>query len=585
MSLSGWVLILWLVAAPAVWAGAPEPGGGDLRPGHNVQATSLFVSTAGSDDIGDGTLTNPFRTISYALTVAEPGDEIVLRGSPALADNRYAEDVRIREPHITLRSQTGEWAIIACPVDDEEIAICVYFDVGSSGSRLQRVEVIGGYYYGIKFETRWDWGEPDRSGASNILIEDVKVHDTGNAAIKITPGCDDITIRRAELYNTGLTIRPDSAEGIDNVNGDRMVVQDSYVHDTGGEGVYFKGGAIDCVVERSRIENTGGGGVFAGFDTSPEFFDLTVNPAYYESIRGVVRNNLIRNTQYAGIGLYAAQDAQIWNNTLIDTAQAAHSPIYFGLTFQDWAEEAGRPPSVNPIIQNNLVYQPADAAATCVSIRHSDELGGMNALAGMATLDHNLYFHEGSACLFTDGRPASPLEEGTLQQWQAHIAGESHSLIAAPQLASDGHLDAASPAIDAGGCTGAPVVDIDGEARPSGASCDIGADEYRSGLTVSPDSLSFTAVVGQGAPPEQPLQITSGALPWSATDDAAWLALSATGGSGDSEVQVSVDPAGLAAGVYTGAITVSAGAQEVTRTVSLVLSELEAVRYLPYVER
>ncbi len=59
------------------------------------------------------------------------------------------------------------------------------------------MEVTGGYYYGIKFEKKWDWGDPgDRSGASNILLENLVIHDTGNAGIKITPGCDDIKIRQ-----------------------------------------------------------------------------------------------------------------------------------------------------------------------------------------------------------------------------------------------------------------------------------------------------------------------------------------------------------------------------------------------------
>jgi len=39
------------------------------------------------------------------------------------------------------------------------------------------------------------------------------------------------------------------------------------------------------------------------------------------------------------------------------------------------------------------------------------------------------------------------------------------------------HLRAGSPLIDAGTCTGAPPLDFDGDPRPSGATCDIGADE------------------------------------------------------------------------------------------------------------
>jgi hypothetical protein len=42
----------------------------------------------------------------------------------------------------------------------------------------------------------------------------------------------------------------------------------------------------------------------------------------------------------------------------------------------------------------------------------------------------------------------------------------------------DVHLTSASPCIDAGTCVGAPPADIDGDPRPSGAGCDIGADEF-----------------------------------------------------------------------------------------------------------
>jgi len=369
-------------------------------------AATYYVSTAGSDTSGNGGPASPFRTIGHALANAHAGDTIILRGAPTLPDNIYAESVRIQQPNITVRSQAGEWAIIQCPTGDENIAQCVRFDVGSDGSRLQRVEVIGGFFYGIKLETQWDWGGADRSGASNILLEDIKVHHTGRDAIKITPGCDDVTIRRAEIFSSG--VRDSSnAEGIDNVNGDRMTVQDSYLHDIATNGIYFKGGSMDSIVERNRIERVGGAGILVGFDTSPEFFDLAVNPQYYESIRGVVRNNIISETQGAGIGLYAAKDAQIWNNTLINTARGFQSPLYFGVAFQDWDPQAGRPPSINPVIRNNLVLQSAGLPQEVVLIRFSNELGGLSALTGMPDMDYNLYFHGDGNVLFIDRRPTS----------------------------------------------------------------------------------------------------------------------------------------------------------------------------------
>jgi hypothetical protein len=39
------------------------------------------------------------------------------------------------------------------------------------------------------------------------------------------------------------------------------------------------------------------------------------------------------------------------------------------------------------------------------------------------------------------------------------------------------HLEPGSPAIDGGTCTGVPAQDFEGDARPSGGGCDIGADE------------------------------------------------------------------------------------------------------------
>jgi hypothetical protein len=42
----------------------------------------------------------------------------------------------------------------------------------------------------------------------------------------------------------------------------------------------------------------------------------------------------------------------------------------------------------------------------------------------------------------------------------------------------DDHLTAASPVIDAGTCSGAPASDFEGDPRPTGGGCDMGADEY-----------------------------------------------------------------------------------------------------------
>ena len=442
-----------------------------LPPDSNYNDTGIYVSTSGNDQTGTGTIDNPYRTITHALSVANAGDVITLRGGV------YNESIRIQIPNITIRSKSDEWAVISSPINDENIGQCVRVDVDASGLKLQRLEITGGYYYGIKLETKWDWGGKDRSGVSNVTIDGCKIHDTGNDCVKITPNCDSVTIRRCEIYNSGMRYNG-NAEGIDNVNGDRMLVQDCYIHNIATNGLYFKGGATLCVVERTRIENCGGGGIMVGFDTSPEFFDTTANPRYYESIYGIVRNCIISNTEYAGIGLYAAKNAKIYNNTLINTARTDHSPIYFGLTFQDWDTSAGRPPSVNPVIMNNLIVQDDTMPNNFVFIRYAyvEQLGGdLYSLAGMPIMDNNCYYKKNGNANFEDRRPTS-LFNGNLSGWRSHISNEINSIEADPLITGNFHLSSTSPCIDEAQST--PYVTYDYDKQLRRGNFDIGADEF-----------------------------------------------------------------------------------------------------------
>ncbi|MBI3150458.1 MAG: right-handed parallel beta-helix repeat-containing protein [Betaproteobacteria bacterium] len=450
-------------------------------------AAEWFVSPTGSDAPGSGSLAQPFKTLGYLLApdrgVLTAGDTITLRGPSG--NNVYPEtELRLRLP-LTLQSYPGEWAVIQCPLNLEN-GVCIQIDPEASGSRISRLEVTGGNLYGIFMQTEWDSGNNRGGrGASNIVIEDCKIHDTGRDAIKITPKSDDITIRRCEIYNTGriypagTPLDEKNAEGIDNVNGSRMRVEDCFIHDIATNGLYFKGGAADVIVERNRIERTGEGGIMVGYDTSPEYFDTAVNPQYYESIRGTVRNNVIRDTGYAGIGLYAARDALVANNTLVHTATSGHAAIYFGVTLQDFDPIAGRPPTVNPLIRNNLVIQ---NGGDCVRVRWANEIteAGLYSLQGNPGTDYNWFHNESGACNFADNRPGSPLADGgSFAQWQSAEAADVHSQTGSVSVTADGHLPAGSPAIDQGQTLTQVTDDIDRQPR-SGA-YDIGADEAGGG--------------------------------------------------------------------------------------------------------
>ncbi|MCE7032679.1 right-handed parallel beta-helix repeat-containing protein [Lysobacter sp. GX 14042] len=405
-----------------------------------LQAAEWFVSPLG-DDAGDGSEQRPFRTVGRVLApgsgVVAPGDTVTLLAPPG--NGTYHEcDVRLRMP-LTLRSPPGERAHIHCDIDTAD-SVTVQIDPDASGSRLSNLEISGGRYYGVMLQTNWYQGGPaGDTGATGVVLEDLLIHDTGRDGIKITPKSDNATIRRVEIHHTGRIDPPGAplesrnADGIDNVNGSGMVVEDSYIHDIATTGVYFKGGAADVLVQRNRIENTGMAGILAGFDTSPEFFDLQLNPAYHESIRGTVRDNLVRNTGYAGIGLYAALDAVVADNTIIDVARLGHAGLYYGIAFQDHGPHPGRPPSIAPRVVNNRV---AAHGGRCLEIRHSHEFGGLSALRGGPGTDYNDY-QEG--CRFVDQRAAGlaarPL---SLQAWQAATGADRHSAVTALRLDGEG---------------------------------------------------------------------------------------------------------------------------------------------------
>lgn len=449
----------------------------------NANATEWFVSPTGSDVTGDGSFAKPYKTLGYLLApennLVHAHDSVTLRG--IAGNNIYQEnEVRLRVPLI-IRSYANEWAVITCPIALAD-GVCVQIDPEAAGSRLSRIEIMGGNLYGVFLQTAWDSrNNLAGKGAENVVIEDCKIHDTGRDAIKITPKSDGTIIRRCEIYNTGkaypagTSLDDKNAEGIDNVNGSRMLVEDNFIHDIATTGLYFKGGAADVVVQRNRIEHTGLGGIMVGFDTSPEFFDTQLNPGYYESVRGIVRNNVILDTGYAGIGLYAAQDAVVVNNTLIQTAKLGHAALYFGVTLQDFDPIAARPANINPVMRNNLILQQGGA---CIVVRWANEISaaGVSGLKGSPGTDYNWFHNETGSCRFMDNRPGSPLEEaGTLEQWRTHTQSDLHSFSGSIALSKHYRLPLSSPAIDKGSPLSLLTDDIDRQTRDKLP--DIGADE------------------------------------------------------------------------------------------------------------
>jgi Bacterial Ig-like domain (group 1)/NHL repeat len=79
-------------------------------------------------------------------------------------------------------------------------------------------------------------------------------------------------------------------------------------------------------------------------------------------------------------------------------------------------------------------------------------------------------------------------------------------------------------------------------------------------IVATPANLSFVQEVGQPIPPAQTVQISTTSqtsVSWTASASAGWLLTVPSGGSTPGQMVVSVNPAGLSVGVYTGSISIT----------------------------
>jgi hypothetical protein len=95
-------------------------------------------------------------------------------------------------------------------------------------------------------------------------------------------------------------------------------------------------------------------------------------------------------------------------------------------------------------------------------------------------------------------------------------------------------------------------------------------------LAASPSVLSYSATVGAGNPSAQSVNISNsggGVLSWTAKANQPWITLSTASGSGATAISVGTTISGLAAGSYSGTVTISApSANPATQIVNVSLT-------------
>jgi hypothetical protein len=434
-----------------------------------LAAVEIYVSTTGDDTTGTGSIGSPYATLARGQQAAVAGDTITFRTGTYTGGGYFTKN------NITYQSYAGEWAIIQLPNNVSGQDNAFYLGTASNCT-VRRLELVGGYFYAIKIDT------------GPCLVEDCIIHGSGRDCVKI-PGSDNITIRRCEIYDSGLR-DPSNAEGIDNVNGDNMLVQDCYIHDIATNGVYPKGGSIGSIIERCLIRRCGQKGISMAQSSGLAFYDTTANPEYYSCRDCIARNNIIEDCEGSGIDLESALRAKVYNNTLINVAKQFQGGIRIASV--DKGAPAGIVRCHDCEIRNNIIVLGSASARPMLFM-------GNGSHTGTLTMSNNRYYKTGGTAVYWWEPTSYSLN---LAGWQTTSGTDSNSTEGDPQVGASWHLNGGSPCIDQAMTIAGFTDDYDGNTRTG--SWDIGADETGGTALPTPPPGGTIGTGGGGGAPGSP---------------------------------------------------------------------------------
>lgn len=215
-----------------------------------------------------------------------------------------------------------------------------------------------------------------------------------------------------------------------------------------------------------------------------------------------------------------------------------------------------------------LTVTPATSATgftvSPASMNYTGTVGGPNVVAGLA--------------IANSGTAAMTVTWSDNIGWLVATSGDSVA-VASGGTASITHT--ASPAgLAAGKYSGTATVSGGGVTKQIPVTLTLTSSSSTTPTTISlgPANLAFSGTVGAANPAAQNFTVTkagSGAITWTASDNAAWLTLSPSTGTGTAAATASVNLSGLAAGTYNATINVaSTGTSNTPQSIPVSLTVL-----------
>jgi hypothetical protein len=452
------IILVGLLASAALTVMAASPR-------VQMSGATYYVATNGNDS-NPGTESQPWRTIQRAADTLVAGDTVYIRAGT------YNEQV------VPQNSGASGAYITYAAYPDETVTIDgAGLTLGSRDGLFQiyrqsyikvvGLRVINAYGGGSTTGIRAEY-------ASHIIIQGNYTYGTESSGIGIWYS-DNIVVDRNEIefanhggYNENLSVsRSDQVEVMNNV------VHHGFNCPNGGEGINVKDGASNVKVHHNIAHHLDK--LCFGLDA---WQNHTFNIEYYQNVAHDCYHGFIVSSERTGL----AENIWVYNNI-------AYNNRFNGLTVVQWGGEPDGPKRdvyfinntsynngygfrINALNNENVVFRNNILASNGTNIAIA------SGAQAETTVDHNLFY---------DGN-----------------SGGDNAVIGDPLFVSVGtadfHLQANSPAIDAGSSLNAPNSDFDGISRPQGAGYDIGAYEYGGSPQLTPTATSTSTTLPTSTP-------------------------------------------------------------------------------------
>ena len=428
-----------------------------VTPGAGTGQT-IYVSTTGSNSNNGLSPQTPLQTIQQAVNTVRPG------GTIEIMAGTYAGGITISNP-----GTANAWIVME-PYQNQQVVIDggsamnnVFFTNSSNAPSYWEIKgftLRSALQYGVQIDT------PD------VKIVDNNIYYTNYSIVKLVSTAHDIVIWGNQLHdNNHASAQAYVSKAVDMVGAVNVLVAHNNVYNISDIGLYCKGNATDITFADNTLNNIGSRGIMLGQSTGIQFLQPGKT---YESYNSIIKNNVITNDQSACLSESSSYDAEIYNNSCYNAAIVHHGAIF--ISNESALQQAG----TNVYIRNNIIED--SSSLPMVVIAH-------NAMTNYATLhiNHNMYYDPAGVTFEWDDKNIYNMPFKT---WQQTTGYEMNSIVANPQYTNTTpvgavmpsitgntllSLSASSPAINAGVVLPSVQHDINGVARPSSGSYDMGA--------------------------------------------------------------------------------------------------------------